>query len=50
MLRAATESPMTYQVESYPWNGEEVFHKRRDKRKGQHVGRAVRLKEGPSIQ
>ena len=37
-------------VESYPWNGEEVSHKRRDKRKGHHTGKAVRLKEGPSVQ
>lgn len=37
-------------VEKYPWVGEEVAHPRRDKRRGQHLGRVVRTTEGPSIE
>lgn len=38
------------QVECYPWNGEVVKHKRRDKRKGHHMGRVVRTENGPCIE
>ncbi|KAK9808804.1 hypothetical protein WJX72_004024 [[Myrmecia] bisecta] len=37
-------------VERYPWDGAEVQHSRRDKRKGHHQGKVVRTAEGPSIQ
>jgi hypothetical protein len=37
-------------VECYPWDGREVLHKRRDKRRGQHTGRVVRKEDGPAIE
>ena len=37
-------------VERYPWTGEDVVHKRRDKRPGHHTGKVVRTKEGAEIQ
>ncbi|BDA46897.1 hypothetical protein COCOBI_09-3500 [Coccomyxa sp. Obi] len=37
-------------VECYPWSGEIVKHKRRDKRKGHHLGRVVRTEKGPCIE
>eukprot|EP00891_Asterochloris_glomerata_P008731 jgi/Astpho2/8731/Aster-x1541 len=38
-------------AEKYPWNGEEVQHSRRDKRRGHHFGRVVRNEGGsPCIQ
>lgn len=36
-------------VEQYPWSGETVIHKRRDKRKGTHTGHVERTKEGPQL-
>ncbi|KAK9822357.1 hypothetical protein WJX81_001129 [Elliptochloris bilobata] len=33
-------------VERYPWSGEVVLHKRRDKRSGQHRGRVERTSDG----
>ena len=33
-------------VELYPWKGETVIHKRRDKRKGTHSGHVERTKDG----
>ena len=36
-------------VEKYPWTGETVIHKRRDKRKGTHTGNVQRTNEGPQM-
>lgn len=33
-------------METYPWTGEKISLPRRDKRKGKHVGRVLRLEEG----
>ena len=38
------------QVESYPWSGETVKHKRRDKRRGIHTGQVVRTPTGAAIE
>lgn len=37
-------------VEEYPWSGEIVQHKRRDKRAGNHTGRVAQTDEGPQLQ
>ena len=37
-------------VERYPWDGAEVLHARRDKRRGTHRGRFVRSPAGPRIE
>lgn len=36
-------------VECYPWTSEQVVHKRRDKRAGQHRGVVRRTEAGPEI-
>jgi hypothetical protein len=36
-------------VEQYPWSGEVVTHKRRDKRSGHHLGRVLASKDGPQL-
>lgn len=33
-------------TETYPWTGEKIALPRRDKRRGKHVGRVLRLEEG----
>ena len=38
------------QVESYPYSGEVVKHKRRDKRKGHHLGTVRRTDTGGIIE
>lgn len=35
-------------VERYPWSGEPVPHKRRDRRRGQHLGYVSRAEDGVS--
>eukprot|EP00884_Botryococcus_braunii_P012179 jgi/Botrbrau1/20962/Bobra.0135s0080.1 len=37
-------------VECYPWDGTPVKHKRRDKKKGHHLGKVVRTDKGPVIE
>ncbi len=37
-------------VECYPWDGTSVKHKRRDKKKGHHLGKVVRTEKGPVIE
>jgi hypothetical protein len=49
-IQSSEGHSLVYKVECYPWSGEMVKHKRRDKRRGHHLGRVERIEKGAMIQ